>query len=391
MLKPDSLGLFYSTMTEYLGFESMDGEYKLMGMAPYGEPGKCDLRDMVRLTEAAFRCDDERVWVHRKHRFEGRHYSRRIVEDLGPPRKGDDLGEPYVHVAAATQKMLEDVVLGLVDRHLGVALDRHGGRLAFAGGVALNVRLNRKLIEHPKIETLWVQPASSDAGIALGAATWAAERRGIRVAPLESAALGPGFDPAAVRATLEKFRVPYEPLADPAQTAADLLARGEIVAWFQGRMEFGPRALGQRSILGHPGIRGTADEINQRIKFRESWRPFCPSILKERAAEVLDNAHDSPFMTFSFGVRPAWRARVPEIVHVDGSARPQLVTKARNPLFYALLSRFEALTGLPVVINTSLNRRGEPMVCNPEQALAMFFGSGLEFLVLEDVLVRKRH
>jgi carbamoyltransferase len=390
ILKPDSLGHFYSTMTEYLGFASMDGEYKLMGMAPYGEPGKCDLRDMVRLTEDGFRCDDTRVWVHRKNRFGTRHFSRRMVDELGPPREGDDLSAPYIHVAAATQRMLEDIVLGLVDRHLAGILDRHHGRLAFAGGVALNVRLNRKLIEHPKIETLWVQPASSDSGIALGAATYAAERRGIRVAKLESVALGPEFDREAVRAALRRFRIDYQELDDPAETAAELLAQGEVVSWFQGRMEFGPRSLGQRSILGHPGIRGTADEINQRIKFREKWRPFCPSLLKERAAEVLDSTHDSPFMTFSFGVRPEWRSRVPEIVHVDGSARPQLVTEARSPRFYALLKRFEAKTGLPLVINTSLNRRGEPMVCSPEDALAMFYGSGLEFLVIEDVLVRKR-
>jgi carbamoyltransferase len=361
-----------------------------MGMAPYGEPGKCDLRDIVRLTDDGFRCDDARVWVHRKKRFGRHHFSRQMVEELGPPREGDELREPYIHVAAATQKLLEDIVLGLIDRHLADTLDRHAGRLAFAGGVALNVRLNRKLIEHPKIATLWVQPASSDSGIALGAATWAAERRGIRTAKLESVALGPAFDREGVRALLRKLRLPYEELSDPVETAADLLARGEIVAWFQGRMEFGPRALGQRSILGHPGIRGTADEINQRIKFREKWRPFCPSLLSERAAEVLDNLHDSPFMTFSFGVRPEWRARVPEIVHVDGSARPQLVSEARSPRFYALLKRFEAKTGLPVLINTSLNRRGEPMVCSPEQALAMFYGSGLEFLVIEDVLVRKR-
>ncbi|MGE0709416.1 MAG: carbamoyltransferase N-terminal domain-containing protein, partial [Planctomycetota bacterium] len=141
VLKPDSLGLFYSTMTEYLGFDSMNGEYKLMGMAPYGDPSKCDLRGIVRLTEDSFRCDDERVWVARRNRYQGKHYARGMVEELGPPRTGDALTEPYIHVAAATQKLLEDVVLGLLERHLREPLERHGGRLAFAGGVALNVRL----------------------------------------------------------------------------------------------------------------------------------------------------------------------------------------------------------------------------------------------------------
>ncbi|HBP22392.1 MAG TPA: carbamoyltransferase [Planctomycetes bacterium] len=390
VLKPDSLGLFYSTMTEYLGFRSMNGEYKVMGMAPFGDPSKVDLSRMVQLTETGFRCDDERVWVARKNRHGDKHFARAMVDELGPPRQGDGLSEPYIHIAAATQKLLEDTVLGLVDRHLLEVLERHEGRLAFAGGVALNVRLNRKLIEHPAIKQLWVQPASSDAGIALGAATFVSERRGVRVKPMQSVALGPSYDGAAVREVLERYKIPYEVVSDPADTAAELLAAGHIVSWFQGRMEFGPRALGQRSILGNPGIKGTADEINSRIKFRENWRPFCPSILAERASEVFDNEHDSPFMTFSFGVRPEWREKIPEVVHVDGSARPQLVRADRAPAFYELLKRFEAKSGLPVVINTSLNRRGEPMVCSPEDAVAMFFGSGLEFMVIEDVLVRKR-
>jgi carbamoyltransferase len=390
VLKPDSLGLFYSTMTEYLGFRSMNGEYKVMGMAPFGDPSQCDLSKLIRLTESGFRCDDERVWVARRKRHEGKHFSETMVAELGPPREGDGLSEPYIHVAAATQKLLEDTVLGLVERHLADVLARNGGRMVFAGGVALNVRLNRKLIEHPLINTLWVQPASSDAGIALGAATFASERRGVPMQPMGTVALGPSYDGARVRAALDTFKIPYETVDDPAETAAELLAQGEVVSWFQGRMEFGPRSLGQRSILGNPGVKGTADAINSRIKFRENWRPFCPSILAERAEEILDNRHDSPFMTFSFGVRQEWREKIPEVVHVDGSARPQLVREAQTPLFYALLKRFEAKTGIPVLINTSLNRRGEPMVCSPEDAIAMFYASGLEFLVMEDVLVRKR-
>ena len=391
VLKPDSLGLFYSTMTEYLGFNAMDGEYKLMGMAPYGDPSKVDLRDMVRLTENGFRCDDDRVWVARKLRAGPKiHYARAMVEELGPPRKGDALTEPYIHIAAATQKLLEDMVLGLVDRHLSDALKRHDGRLAFAGGVALNVRLNRKLIAHPLIKELWVQPASSDAGIALGAATYAAKARGQAIQPMEHAALGPSYTSEQVQAALDKFKIPYRRLDDPCGAAASLLAKGEVVAWFEGRMEFGPRALGQRSILGNPAVPGTSDQINARIKFREKWRPFCPSVLKERGAELFDHPHDSPFMTFTFGVRPEWKDKIAEVVHVDGSARPQYVTERRAPRFYELLKKFEGLTGIQVVIDTSLNRRGEPMNCSPEDALAMFYGCGLEFMVIEDFLVSKR-
>ena len=391
ILKPDSLGLFYATMTEYLGFESMDGEYKVMGMAPYGDPSKIDLKDMVRLTEDGYRCDDERVWVHRKKRWKGKHFSQRTVQELGPPRDGDHLLEPYVHVAAATQKMLEDVVLGLVDRWLREPLQRHGGRLAYAGGVALNVRLNRKLLEHPLVKELWVQPASSDAGIALGAATYAAVQRGEKIQPMETAALGPGFTTEQCREVLDRYKIPYTVLEDAPRAAAELLARGEVVAWFQGRMEWGPRALGQRSILGHPGKLGTADDINERIKYREQWRPFCPSVLRDWGPQLFESDHDSPYMTLTFGVREDWKGRIPEVVHVDGSARPQYVTPARAARFHALLTHFLRLTGLPCVINTSLNRRGEPMLCTPEDALKMFYGSGLEFLVIEDLLVSKRH
>ena len=392
VLKPDSLGLFYSTMTEYLGFESNNGEYKVMGMAPFGDPSRVDLSGMVTLTDHGFRCDDARVWVARKKRaVAGKHYSHKTLDELGPARAGDGLSEPYIHVAAATQKLLEDTILGLVERNLAAVLERNGGRLCFAGGVALNVRLNRKLIEHPLVSQLYVQPASSDAGIALGAASYAAVARGETIQPMtDSAAYGPSYSGAEVREVLDRYRIPYEELSDPPEKAAELLAEGGIVAWFEGRMEWGPRALGQRSILGNPGVRGTADEINSRIKFRENWRPFCPSVLAEAGPEMFDSEHDSPFMTFSFGVRSEWRERVPEIVHVDGTARPQLVTAARSPRFHALISAFRRRTGLPVVINTSLNRRGEPMVCSPEDAISMFYGSGLELMILEDVLVRKR-
>jgi carbamoyltransferase len=394
VLKPDSLGLFYATMTEYLGFEAMDGEYKVMGMAPYGDADRyaAKIAPLVQVTEAGFRCDDDRVWVARGDRaVAGKHYARRMVEELGPARDGDDLIEPYVHIAAATQRRLEEVALELVDRQLAAVLDRHEGRLCFAGGVALNVKLNKRLLEHPKVKALFVQPASSDAGIALGAATYAAVRRGVRVAPMTTAALGPGYTTAQVKEVLDGFCIPYEVLEDAPATAAELLARGEVVAWFQGRMEWGPRALGQRSILGNPTVKGTADDINRRIKYREPWRPFCPSMLAERAHEVLETrGHDSPYMTFTFAVRPEWKERIPEVVHVDGTARPQFVTPARAPRFHRLLQAFEARTGVPVVINTSLNRRGEPLICSPEDALQMFYASGLEYLVIEDLLVRKR-
>jgi carbamoyltransferase len=255
--------------------------------------------------------------------------------------------------------------------------------------VALNVVLNRKLMQHPWIDQLYVPPSPGDAGTALGAASWAAMELGDEVKPLRDAYLGPGYDGDSIARELEGLRIPHERLPDPAAKGASLLAAGEVVAWFQGRMEWGPRALGNRSILGHPGVPGTADDINARIKYRERWRPFCPSVLEEHAADFLGSKHPSPFMTLSFELPREWRERTPEVAHVDGTVRPQVVSRATNPRFHRLISEFERLTGLPVVINTSLNRRGEPMVCSPRDALAMFFASGLEHAILEDVYVRK--
>lgn len=293
-----------------------------------------------------------------------------------------------MHVAAAAQRVLEQATVALIEHHLGDVL-RRTRRLVMVGGVGLNVALNRTLMEHPLVDELFVPPNPGDAGTALGAAALVAAERGDRVAPLVHAALGPCFTEKEIREELDGVRLPYTVVGDASEAAAALLASGEIVAWFQGRAEWGPRALGQRSILGHPGLRGTADEINARIKYRERWRPFCPSVLAERSAEFLGSRHPSPFMTLSFRVPEVWRARTPEVVHVDGTVRPQVVTADASPRYHALLRAFEARTGLPCVINTSLNRRGEPMVTAPRDALAMFFGSGLEHLFLENVHVAK--
>ncbi|RMG07106.1 MAG: carbamoyltransferase [Planctomycetota bacterium] len=391
ILNPDSLGFFYSTITEYLGFRRDNGEFKTMGMSAYGDPSKVDVSHLLWATDDGYRINDEYVWAPRELRYrEETMFSRKLVEEWGPPREGDGLAEPYIHVAAAAQKALEDHVLRLLERHLGEVLRRNGGRLCLAGGCALNVRMNRKILDHPLVEQVYVQPAAHDAGAPLGAASYVAWQQGERLRPMTHAYLGPEYGEADILAALERIRVPYRRMEDVAGETAALLAEGEIVAWFQGRMEFGPRALGNRSILASPAAPGISDEINARIKFREKWRPFCPSILAEDAPAVLGTEHPSPFMTFSFLVDETWRARIPEAVHVDGSARPQTVSAETNPRYHALLSAFKERTGLPVLINTSLNRRGEPMVCSPEDALSMFFGSGLEHLVLGDFYVTKR-
>jgi len=391
---PDSLGGLYGAMTQYLGFEMLDGEYKVMGMAPYGDPGRHDLSRLVRAKGDGFAVDTRYVNTVGLRRYKangtGYYFSRRLVDWLGPPRQGDVADEPYVDYAASIQRLFEEWCLRLLDTHLGAVL-RETGLLAFAGGGALNVKLNQRIVALPQVRELFVQPASGDAGTALGAATWVAAQHGIRFGRMRHVYLGPRFDNASCAAALAAHaeRVRWQRLDDVPARTAELLAAGHPVAWFQGRMEFGPRALGGRSILGCPSVPGIADRINEQIKFRERWRPFCPSVLDRVAPEIIQSGHPAPFMTITFDVAEAWKSRIPEVVHRDGTARVQIVERDLHPRYYALLEALELLTGNGVVLNTSLNRRGEPMVCSPQDALDMFLGSGLQYLVLEDFLVTK--
>ena len=389
---PDSLGAFYATMTDYLGFKRGNGEYKLMGMAPYGEQSKINFDHIIWWNDKkkTYKCNCDYVWVRRHKRVRpDKVYSKKMVEEFGPQREGDGLSEPCIHVAAVTQEKLEDITLRLIDNYLKDKLKDHNN-LCFAGGCALNVSLNRKLIEHPLINNLWVQPAAHDAGTSLGAAAYVAAQLGEAIEPMKHVYLGPEFTNQQIEEDLRKSGFPFRYENNISEAAADLLYKGHVVGWFQGRMEWGPRALGNRSILGNPTIKGTADKINAIIKFREKWRPFCPSILKEKASEILNSNHPAPFMTTAFKVNPEWKDKVPEVVHVDGTARPQVVEKEINPKFHKVIETFYHKTGIPILINTSLNRRGEPIVCTPEDALAMFEGSGLEYLAIGDFLVEKR-
>lgn len=387
---PDSLGRFYSTMTAYLGFDPNDGEYKLMGMAPYGDPAKCDLSGIIDYDDESFKINPEYVWPIRSRRYTpDAMIPKKLVERFGPPRKGDELGEPYIHIAAATQKIFEDIVIRLMHRYLGDELRKHG-RLVFAGGCALNVVLNRRLLSDPLVKELFVQPASHDAGTPLGAAVYVANLLGDNVSPMNSVYLGPSYTDSEIEAALQRNDIVYKKSPDIEKEAAKLLSNGKVVGWFQGRMEFGPRALGNRSILGNPMLPGTSDRINEMVKFRERWRPFCPSILREHSRDILGLDIDAPFMTLSFTVTDGWKNKIQEVVHVDGTARPQTVKKEENPRFYNLINNFYKITGVPVLINTSLNRRGEPMVCSPSDAVNMYLGSGLDYLAIGDFLVNRR-
>jgi carbamoyltransferase len=392
---PDSLGGVYGALTEYLGFEMLDGEFKVMGMAPYGDPERFDLSRIIDYDEKGFRVNTKLVNVIGLRRYKdkagkGYYFSPKLIEWLGPKREGDEIDDPYIDYAASIQKILEDVSLGLIDHYLGDVL-KETGKICFAGGVALNVKLNQRIITRPDVKELFVQPAASDAGTAIGAASYVSQEEGETVKPMQHAYLGPSYTTEqCIEACKQHQAGPkWERLDDVPQRAAEIMAAGNPLAWFQGRMEFGPRALGNRSILGVPNIPGIADRINEQIKYRERWRPFCPSMLDRVAPEMLQTDHPAPYMTFTFDVAEGWSERVPEVVHEDGTARAQVVTREVNPRYYQLIEELEKLTGNGVILNTSLNRRGEPMVCSPADALNMFYGSELQYLIMEDILIRK--
>ncbi|SFK12537.1 carbamoyltransferase family protein [Methylophaga sulfidovorans] len=391
---PDSLGGVYGALTEYLGFEMLDGEFKVMGMAPYGNPKRFDFSRLIDYKDGDFKVNTKLVNVVGTRRFKkngkGYFFSPELIEWLGPMREGDEKDEPYIDYAASIQDLLEKTALKLIDFYLGDII-KETGKIAYAGGVALNVKLNQRIIAMPGVKELFVQPAASDAGTAIGAASYASQLAGVPVEKMEHVYLGPAYTTEQCIEACEQYEQPvkWQKMSNVTAETAKILADGNPVSWFQGHMEFGPRALGNRSILGSPSHSGVADRINAQIKYRERWRPFCPSMLDTIAPEILQTDHPSPYMTFTFDVAESWKSRIPEVVHEDGTARAQIVTEATNPRYYSLLQEMEKLTGNGVVLNTSLNRRGEPMVCSPTDALNMFFGSDLQYLVMEDILITK--
>ncbi|MAN80260.1 MAG: carbamoyl transferase [Rhodospirillaceae bacterium] len=382
-----SLGVFYQTMASYLGFAASGDEYKVMGLAPYGKPG-VDISRLIRPTDDGYFVDSA-VWDRdppaRSH-FENR-YGQIVVDVLGEPRRADEpLTQRHMDIAHATQLAFEEVMVHLITK----LHEQTGSRnLCLSGGCALNCLANMRIRKLPFIEKMFVQPASTDQGTALGGAIMGALELGASVEPLTSYFLGRAYEEADYLEALELTGMSYTRPDDVAETAATLLAEGKVIAWMQGRSEFGPRALGNRSILADPGRAEMKDEVNKRIKYREGFRPFAPAVLAERAEEVFDMSGPSPHMTVTYPVREAWKDRLPATTHVNGTSRVQTVSKADNPLFYELISRFEKKTGRPAVMNTSFNIKGDAMVETPLNAIATFAGTGLDALILGPFLLQK--
>ncbi len=410
---PNSLGLLYSAFTYYCGFRVNSGEYKLMGLAPYGEPRFVDaiLDDLIDLHE------DGSFTVDRK--YFGYLASLRMTngrfDDVfgGPPRAPEsDLTRREMDLARSIQAVTEEIVLRMARTAASLTGER---RAVLAGGVALNCVANGRLLREGPFDDLWIQPASGDAGGAVGAALWGwhqvlgHERTVIRPDAMHGAFLGPSWTTEEIAAWLDEQGYPYRRLApgERGTVVAEHVARGDVVGLFLGRMEFGPRALGHRSIIGDPRSPEMQSVLNLKIKYRESFRPFAPAVLEERVADYFDHKGPSPYMLIVADVlEDRWvaaddppedlrdwvnqvRSDLPAITHVDHSARIQTVDAERNPEFHGILTAFEALTGCAVLINTSFNVRGEPIVGTPEDAYRCFRRTEMDTLVLEDLVLEE--
>jgi carbamoyltransferase len=360
----------YEELTMHLGFQRSSDEYKVMALAAYGEPTFLEpLRQKIRATEdGGFRVEA----------IDWREFTP-------PVGTSEHRSRDHANLASSVQRRLEEVLLDLA-RWLH---KRTGDReLTMAGGVALNCVANSRLLKEGPFDRIWVQPAAGDAGTALGAALFVAHQLGDDARPMTSAALGREWDERAIHEWLTRADLIFEEPEDIAEAAADVLARDGVVAWFQGRSEYGPRALGHRSLLASPARAETLRRMND-IKGREQFRPVAPMVLLERAEEIFDGPIPSPFMLFTHDVRPSWRCRIPAVVHVDGTARVQTVDRNDEPLVARLLEAFERRTGLPVLVNTSLNTAGRPMVDDPRDALECFGSGPVDALAMGPYLLRR--
>jgi carbamoyltransferase len=389
---PHSLGLLYSAFTAYLGFEVNEGEYKVMGMAAYGRPTCVDkVRKLIDLADDGSYRLDMRYFGY-QHGL--RSIDQAFCELFGPPREaGAELDQRYADIAASIQLVTEEAMLGLARKARTLSGSEN---LCLAGGVALNVLANARILRESGFLRLWIQPAAGDAGGCLGAATYLHHTilRNPRTYPMNDAYLGPSYSNEEIHAFLDREGIEYTTLPQRAiaPTVARFLADNDVIGWFQGRMEFGPRALGARSILANPTDPTTKDTLNAKIKHREAFRPFAPATLLEAAPTYFDFGSpggdvESPFMLLTARVRPDKQHLLPAITHVDGTARVQTVTRAQNPLYYSLIEEFGKLSGVPVLVNTSFNVQGEPIVCTPEEAFNSFAHTDMDYLVMGDALI----
>ena len=405
---PHSLGMYYTALTQYLGFWKFGDEYKVMGLGAYGQPAYIEeFRRIVHATRSlGFELNLDYFTHHRegpemtwreagRTPVLGRLFSGKLEDLLGPARaEGEPLEQRHRDTAATMQAALEEILFIMLNE---LHRQTRQKALCLAGGVAFNCVANGKIFERTPFERVYVQPAAGDAGLSVGAAFHVQHQLLARPRSfvMDHAYWGPEFSPEEVRLVVDKARdsdsgMQIAQLEEGAllQATAQHIAQGKVVGWFQGRAEWGPRALGNRSILADPRRPQMKGILNERIKHRETFRPFAPSILEEATGEYFERTHPSPFMTFAYAVRPEKRAVIPAPTHVDGTARLQTVSKQANPRYWRLLKEFAALTGVPVLINTSFNDN-EPIVCRPEEALDCFLRTKMDVLVLGDYILER--
>src|SRR3989441_2477075 len=387
---PHSLGLLYSAFTYYLGFKVNSAEYKVMGLAPYGVPRYGDqVKQVIAITnDGSFKLDMSYFSYHHGLRMVNGRFSTLFG---GPPRDPESkLDQRHKDIAASVQKVTEEIMLKMASYlHRETEMEN----LCLAGGVALNCVANGRILREGPFKDLFIQPAAGDAGGALGLAAYIYHppSGNPRTAPMDDAYLGPEDSEEEILETLEKHAAPSKRLErdDLVREVAALIDGQTVIGWFQGRMEFGPRALGSRSILADARNPKNKDVVNLKIKFRESFRPFAPSVLEEKIGEYFEIDRPSPYMLLVAPVREEKRV-IPSVTHVDHSARIQSINREQNPLYYDLIKEFAKRTGVPVIINTSFNVRGEPIVCTPEDAYRWFMRTHMDYLVLGPYLLDKK-
>ena len=380
---PHSLGLLYSTITTFLGFKANNGEGKIMGLAAYGNPDKYyhKLKKLISVNDnGSFSLNMDYFDFDYKLKM----FSKKLVDLLGKNRKPNEkLRQRHMDIAATLQKITEEIVFNILNHLHKITKSIN---LCYSGGLALNSVLNGKIIANTPFKKIFIQPAAGDSGSALGCAAYVSTKMYKKRPMLENTYLGPRFSLEEVKDILDKNNMKYKEINDNEiiKKTAKLIYQNKIIAWFQGRMEFGPRALGNRSILANPCNPKMKDIINHKVKFRESFRPFAPVVCYENLKEYFEGSYEVPYMLHVFKVKSK---KIPSVTHIDGTGRLQTVKREQNKRYYDLIKEFQKISSVPVLLNTSFNVRGEPIVCTPQNALDCFLSTGIDYLVFENVIV----
>ncbi len=387
--RPNSLGIFYSIITQYLGFKRDSDEYKVMGLSSYGK-NNYDFSSLVSYDKGTYSLNLDYVKDIEGKPMPSKQeslYNDKFLTKFNKPRiSGIPISDYHKDIASSAQEHLNNIALSLVEFLFEKTECKN---LCVAGGTALNVVMNQKLRESKFVDNIFMTSVSGDNGLSLGAAIMVAKENGFEIEKYEHAFWGPEYSDDEIEIILSRAKIQYSKSSDIAKDVSSMVSEGKIMGWFEGRMEYGARALGSRSIISDPRDKEMKDKLNKFVKFREDFRPFAPSVLKERAQEYFIDCFESPFMNMTFDVEESKRTEIPTPTHVDNTARVQTISKNQNPLYYDLISNFEKITNVPVVTNTSLNVMGQPICLSPVDALSTFFSTGMDGIAIGNYLLIK--